>query len=90
MNVILNFKTDKGLKNEAKKIAGQLGLPLGTILNHYLKNFVNEQRLVFENHPTPSKKVSDELAQISKDIKNKKNLSPAFSSTKEAIKWLEA
>ena len=53
INVILNFKTDKGLRDEAKKVA-------------------------------------DELAQISKDIKNKKNLSPAFSSTKEAVKWLEA
>ena len=90
MSIILNFKTDKDLKDKAKKIASDLGLPLGTIMNHYLKEFVREEKVIFSNHPTPTKKVIHELKEISKDIRDKKNLSPTFNNTRNAIKWLNS
>jgi addiction module RelB/DinJ family antitoxin len=90
MSITLNFKTDKDLKDEAKKVASDLGLPLGTIMNHYLKEFVREKKVIFANHPTPTKKVVHELKEISKDIRNRKNLSPTFNDTRDAIKWLNS
>ena len=90
MNTVLNFKTDKRLKEEAKKVAQELGLPLGTIMNHYLKELVREKKVLFTSHPTPSKQVMEDLRAMSKDAKAKKNLSPAFTNSKEAAAWLDA
>lgn len=89
MNTVLNFKTDKRLKEEAKKVAQELGLPLGTIMNHYLKELVREKRVLFTSHPTPSKQVMEDLHVMSKDAKAKKNLSPSFTSAKDASAWLD-
>ena len=89
MSIILNFKTDKKLKDEAKKVASDLGLPLGTIMNHYLREFVRDKKVVFTNHPTPSKKVIKELKEISADIKNKKNLVGPFENADDFIADLE-
>jgi antitoxin component of RelBE/YafQ-DinJ toxin-antitoxin module len=90
MSITLNFKTDKDLKDKAKKMASDLGLPLGTIMNHYLKEFVREKKVIFTNHPTPTKKVVYELKKISKDIRDRKNLSPTFNNKRDAIKWLNS
>ena len=89
MTTILNFKTEKKLKEEAKQVAKDLGLPLGTIMNHYLKELVREKRVLFTDHPTPAKKVVAELRQLSKEAKQNKNVSPAFGTAKDAIAWLE-
>ena len=44
---ILNFKTDKKLKAEAKKVAQEMGVPLGTIMNSFLKQLVREKEITF-------------------------------------------
>ena len=53
---ILNVKTDKKLKEEAKKVSAELGLPLSTVINAFLKQFVRDKEITFSaNHyrPTP-------------------------------------
>lgn len=47
MNTILNFKTDKKLKLEAKQVAEKIGVPLSTVLNSFLKQFVRDQEVTF-------------------------------------------
>ena len=89
MNTVINFKTQKSLKDDARLLAQEIGLPLGTILNHYLRDFVREKRVVFSTHPEPSTATVAELRLMSKDIKAKKNLSPKFKTAKEAMAWLE-
>lgn len=44
---ILNIKTDKKLKAEAKAVADGMGVPLGTIINSFLKQFVREREITF-------------------------------------------
>lgn len=90
MNTILNFKTDKALKEEAKKVARELGLPLGTIMNHYLKELVREKKVLFTNHPTPSIRVVSELKAMSREVRARKNVSPTFKDAKTAAAWLDA
>jgi len=55
-HTILNIKTDKKLKAEAKAVADELGLPLGTVVNSLLKQFVREKEITFSAkvyEPTP-------------------------------------
>ena len=47
MNVLIQFRVDKDLKNEADKLFKELGLDLGTALKLFLKQSVNEQAIPF-------------------------------------------
>ena len=51
---IFNFKTDKKLKAEAKKLADEIGVPLGTVMNSFLRQFVREREITFSTHEQPS------------------------------------
>lgn len=55
MDTTLTIKTDKKLRNDAKKVADELGVPLTTAVNAMLKQFVRDRRLVLEGEcPFPS------------------------------------
>ena len=90
MDTILNFKTDASLKQEAQQVAKRLGLPLGTVMNQYLRHFVAERKVLFTDHPTPSTAVVAELQKQSADVQSSKNLSPTFSNAADAVAWLES
>jgi len=51
---ILNIKTDKKLKAEAKKVADDMGLTLTTVVNSMLKQFVREKEITFSVNEYPS------------------------------------
>lgn len=86
---MLAVKTDAKLKKRAQKVAKELGLPLGTIINRYLQVFTEEQRVVFERPEIPNAKTAKILRQAEKDIKAGKNLSPMFTTGEEMDAWLE-
>ncbi|MBL1434551.1 type II toxin-antitoxin system RelB/DinJ family antitoxin [Candidatus Wolfebacteria bacterium] len=46
-HTILNIKTDKKLKEEAKDLATELGVPLSTVVNSFLKQFVRDKEITF-------------------------------------------
>ncbi len=53
---ILNVKTDKKLKAEAKKVSAELGVPLSTVVNAFLKQFIRDKEITFsasKYRPTP-------------------------------------
>lgn len=55
-HTILNVKTDKKLKEEAKKVSAELGVPLSTVVNAFLKQFVRDKEITFsanQYRPTP-------------------------------------
>ncbi len=45
-NTTLTIKTPKKLRDEAKKVADALGVPLTTAINAMLRQFVRDRRLV--------------------------------------------
>ncbi|HZX50308.1 MAG TPA: type II toxin-antitoxin system RelB/DinJ family antitoxin [Candidatus Paceibacterota bacterium] len=45
MNTTLTIKTDKKLRDTAKKTARELGVPLGTVMNALLKQFVRDREI---------------------------------------------
>ncbi len=58
----LTIKTDKELRDEAKKTAKELGLPLGTVINVMLKQFVREKEIVV-SAKTPNKKTHQAIQE---------------------------
>jgi len=50
-HTILNVKTDKKLKAEAKKVSEELGVPLSTVVNAFLKKFVREKEITLSANP---------------------------------------
>lgn len=86
---VLNIKTDAKLKKRAQTVARNLGLPLGTVINRYLQEFVIEQRVVFERPEIPNAKTAKILRQARKDIEAGRNMSPMFDSVEDALAWLK-
>jgi addiction module RelB/DinJ family antitoxin len=55
-HTILNIKTDKKLKADAQRVAGELGVPLSTVMNAFLKQFVRDKEITLsanQYRPTP-------------------------------------
>ena len=85
---VLNIKTDKKVKEEAQRAAKELGLPLGTIVNAWLRELAREKRVVFSVPPMPNLRTQKLLRQIESDIKAKKNMIGPFSP-EEAVEYLD-
>jgi antitoxin component of RelBE/YafQ-DinJ toxin-antitoxin module len=77
---------DSNVKQKAQKVAESINMPLSTIVNNYLYHFSRNKEIAFEY---PSPKLIKMIEDGKKDFK-KGNVSPAFSSTKDAMKWLNA
>ena len=55
MNTTLTIKTPKKLRDDAKRVASSLGVPLTIAVNAMLRRFVRDQVLVLESEcPFPS------------------------------------
>ena len=71
----LTIKTPKKLRDEAKKVAKDLGVPLTTAVNAMLKQFVRDRRLVLEEEcPYPSHTPNAETRRAIKETRAGKNL----------------
>jgi antitoxin component of RelBE/YafQ-DinJ toxin-antitoxin module len=53
MNTTLTVKLPKELAAKAKKTAATLGIPMTTVVNSMLANFVREQSITLAVHPVP-------------------------------------
>lgn len=83
------IKIDKPLKEKAQKTAKQLGLPLSTIINNYLKTFVMEKQVTFSEILIPNAKTARAIKQAERDYKAGKNISPGFDNAEDAIAYLK-
>lgn len=90
MKTVINIKADKKVKEDAQKIAQDLGLPLSTIINAYLKQFIRNKSVYFSSSPKMSVGLEKLLSSVEKDIKNKKNISKSFSSVNELSNYLDS
>lgn len=86
---VLNIKTDIEVRDGARRVAAELGLPLSTVVNAYLKEFIREKAVHLSVAPSMSPRLEKLLAEVERDIKKGKNLSPVFSSHKEIDNHLD-
>ena len=87
---ILNFKIDKKLKESAKDTAQKLGIPLSTVMNAFLRQFVNEKEVTFSMPiHKPSKFLIDIIKESEKDFYNQ-DVSGPFKGIDDLIKNLNS
>lgn len=89
MKTMINIKADKEVKESAQKVAADLGLPLSTVINAYLKEFIRERSVRFSVEPELRPEVEKMLLQASKDYKAGKNIVGPFRNTEEMDKYLD-
>lgn len=80
------LRLDTSVKHKAQKMAASINMPLSTIVNNYLYHFSNNKELAFEY---PSPKLIKMIEESEDDLKNG-CVSPVFTDTKSAMKWLNA
>ncbi|MEI8062422.1 MAG: hypothetical protein WCG97_03980, partial [bacterium] len=80
---------NKALKVKAQKLAKEMGLPLGTLLNNYLKQFIIDREVTFTS-PMPNKKTRLAIEQARRDIKAGENLAGPFDTVKDMMKSLNS
>lgn len=89
MKTVLNIKTDIEVKNQAQALAKYLGVPLSTVVNSYLKEFVRSGEFTLSREPKLKPSVAKVLEKSIKEAQAGINVSPAFSSADEAMAWLK-
>lgn len=90
MKTVLNVKTDVEVKAEAQALAKHLGIPLSTVVNAYLKEFVKSGEFRVVREPVLKREVERELRKQLAETNAGKNLSPGFTNVKEASAWLKS
>ena len=86
----INIKADKNVKEKAQKLARDLGMPLSTVINAYLNQFIRTKEVHFylEGELKPSAK--RRLNRLQKEVMAGKNLSPTFSDARKATRYLKS
>jgi addiction module RelB/DinJ family antitoxin len=89
MKTVLNVKTDVDVKERAKSLADHLGIPLSTVVNAYLKNFIETGTFTVSREPELRPKVIARLNKQIDETRSGKNLSPGFATATDALAWLD-
>lgn len=88
MDTTMLIKTKKDLKVQAQNLAREMGLPLSTLVNNYLRNFIIERQVIF-NAPMPNKKTIRAIEEARKELRAGKTAGP-FNSVDEMMKSLNS
>jgi len=90
MKTIVHVKTDKRIKDDAQKLASELGLSLSDVVNASLRNFLKSREVTFSAVPQMTAELEELIGQVENDVKLGENLSPAFGSAEEMDNYLES
>lgn len=90
MQTVIHIKADKEVKENAVKVAHELGLNLSDVINASLRNFIRTRTVVFSDTPQMTPELEKLLDRVEEDIKHNRNLSPRFKSAADAISWLKS
>jgi len=85
---MINIKTERAVKKQAQKLAEELGFSLSAIVTASLKQFVRTREVQFSALPRMTPYLEGVIKEVEKDIRAKKNLSPAFTNAGEASAYL--
>ena len=72
--VIINFKVDQEVKEEAQKLARELGVPLSSIINSQLKQLLRTRRVELDASPTMTPQLEAVLDEVERDRKRGRNI----------------
>jgi addiction module RelB/DinJ family antitoxin len=89
MNTTILIKTNKALKKEASRIAEELGIPLTTVINAYLGQFVRERKITLASQSLLSEVKLRELLGLSLEMDKGRNFGIRASNKEELFKHLD-
>ena len=82
------IKTDPKIKEKAQKTAEEMGISLTSVINHYLKHFIQTKSITFTaDEEIPSQYMIDSLKQSEEDYKAGRVIS--FESGKDVHSYLD-
>ncbi len=84
----VTVKIDADVKQQAQKLAKQLGLSLSAIIENKLREVVRDRRVVFEEELIPNEETAKELVKIEEDVRAGRNISEPFTSFEEIERHL--
>lgn len=90
MKAIINIKVDPIVKKKVQKVAHDLGMPLSTIINAYLRQLIYTKEVHFAVEGTLKPAVKKRLDRLTKEAKTGKNLSGPFSTSEEMDAYLNS
>ncbi len=85
---MIHIKTEQRVKDEAQRLAEELGFTLSSLLTASLKQFIRTRSVQFSADYRMTPYLEGALDDIEKDVVSGKNLSPRFSNMKEMDKYL--
>lgn len=89
MNTVIHVKANKEIKENAQKLAKELGLSLSDIINASLRNFIRTREVYFSHTPRMTPELEKLLDRVEDDLKKGRNLSPRLRTAKQAIDYLK-
>lgn len=87
---ILNVKTDKDVKERAQLLAKELGLPLSTVVNAFLKQFIREKEVSFSSGYTMTPYLERVIEKAETDRKAGKNIIGPFIGKKQLKNYFDS
>jgi len=90
MKTMINIKADKEVKENAQKLAKELGLSLSTVVNASLKQFIRTREVHFSAKHTMTPYLEGIVEEVMKDYKAGKNIAGPFSTAKEMDAYLDS
>ena len=87
---VINIKTNKEVKEHAQELAEELGFSLSSLVTASLKQFIRAREVRFSMLPKMTPYLEGVIKKVEKDIKAKKNLSPAFANSADMDKYLNS
>ena len=90
MQTVIHIKADQEVKENAVKIARELGLNLSDVINASLRNFIRTREVIFSHTPQMTPELEKLLDRVELDIKNKRNIVGSFKNAKEANHYLDS
>lgn len=87
--VVINFKVDAEVKEQARDLAKELGVPLSIIINAQLKELLRNRTLSLNAQPTMTANLEKMLAEVEEDRKAGRNITRTHS-LQEATSHLDS
>jgi len=86
---VINFKIDSEVKEEAQKLARELGMPLSALVNAQLRELIRTRTLNVSAEPRMSPYLENIIEGVERDRKIGKNITRT-NSLEEALAHLDS
>lgn len=90
MQTVIHIKADKEVKENAAKVAKELGLNLSDVINASLRTFIRTRTVIFSDTPQMTPELEKYLEKVEEDIKHHRNLVGPFKTAKQANDYLDS